>query len=193
MKRSLRNEILRIRKEYNKVEEDSKKIAERFLSIPEVKKAKSILLYFPHKNEVDTTFIIKELLKEGKDVVLPKVVGFHLYPIKISDLTSLKSGYAGIKEPEGEKYPLEKIDVIVVPAVAFDIHGHRLGYGKGYYDRLLSKVNALKIGLSYDFQVLEKLPSEPHDIPVDLIVTPTKIFKTTAGFTEKQKKEEVRR
>ncbi len=193
LKKSLRTEILRRRKEYNKGKEDSALIAEKFLSLPEVKKAKSILLYFPHKNEVDTTFIIEELLKEGKDVVLPKVVGFHIYPIKISNLASLKSGYAGIKEPEGEKYPLENIDIIVVPAIAFDIHGHRLGYGKGYYDRLLSKVNALKIGLAYNFQVLEKLPSEPHDIPVDLIVTPTKIIKTSAEVTEKPKKEEVKR
>jgi 5-formyltetrahydrofolate cyclo-ligase len=193
LKESLRVGILRRRKEYNKVEEDSVLIAEKFLSLPEVKKAKSILLYFPHKNEVDTTPIIEKLLQEGKNVILPKVVGFHIHPIKISNLASLKSGYAGIKEPEGEKYPLEDIDIIVVPAIAFDIHGHRLGYGKGYYDRLLSKVNAYKIGLAYDFQVLEKLPSEPHDIPVDLIVTPTKIIKTSADFTEKRKKEEARR
>jgi 5-formyltetrahydrofolate cyclo-ligase len=193
LKESLRAEILGIRKNYKKGKEDSVVIAEKFLSLPELKKAKSILLYFPHKNEVDTTYIIEKLLEQGKDVILPKVVGFHINPIKISDLTSLKSGYAGIKEPEGETYPLEKVDIIVIPAIAFDMTGHRLGYGKGYYDRLLSKVDALKIGLAYDFQVLEKLPSEPHDIPVDMIITPTKIIRTTGKLTEKQKKEEVRK
>ncbi len=193
LKESIRTEILRIRKGYNKGKDDSAKIAEKFLSLPEVKKANSILLYYPHKNEVDTTFIIEKLLNEGKEIILPKVVGFHIHPVKISDITSLKSGYAGIKEPEGREYPLDKVEIIVIPAIAFDIRGHRLGYGKGYYDRLLSKVNALKIGLAYDFQVLEKLPSEPHDIPVDLVITPTKIIRATTEFTEKQKKEEVRR
>ncbi len=194
LKESLRTEILRRRKEYRKGKEDSVLIAEKFLSLPEVKRAKSVFLYFPHKNEVDTTLIIEELLKQGKEVILPKVVGFHIRPVKISNISSLKSGYAGIKEPEGEEYPLEKVDIIVVPALAFDIHGHRLGYGKGFYDRLLSKTNALKIGLAYDFQLLEKLPSEPHDIPVNLIITPTKIVKAAgAEFTEKTKKEEARK
>jgi 5-formyltetrahydrofolate cyclo-ligase len=67
-------------------------------------------------------------------------------------------------------------------AVAFDIHGHRLGYGKGYYDRLLKKIKGLKVGLAYDFQIVDKLPVEPHDIPVDLIITPTRIINTKGGM-----------
>jgi len=77
-------------------------------------------------------------------------------------------------EPEGEKSSPEKVDIVVVPAVAFDLQGHRLGYGKGYYDRFLKKTKAVKVGVAYDFQIVEKLPAEQHDIPVDLIITPAR-------------------
>jgi 5-formyltetrahydrofolate cyclo-ligase len=108
----------------------------------------------------------------------------RLIPVKIQNLTNLKKGYAGIKEPEGKGVPPEKIDIVVVPAVAFYKYGHRLGYGKGFYDRFLKKTKALKVGVAYDFQILEKLPAESHDIPVDLIITPTQII---------MRKEEVKR
>lgn len=187
MKQGLRAKLLKERQNYKYVNRDSLKIKENFFSIPEIERKNTFLLYFPHKNEVDTVPIIEELLKEGKNVILPKVEGFHIIPIKISNLTSLKEGYAGIKEPAGNPFPLNQIDVIVIPAVAFDKRGHRLGYGKGYYDRLLSKTDALKVGLAYDFQVLEQIPAEVHDIPVDLIVTPKGIIYTSQ---EQNKKEE---
>ena len=178
MKKSVRQEILTRRISHAKAEDDSKKIAERFLSLPQLKKAKNILLYYPHKNEVDTRFIIKELIKSKNfNLFLPKVVGNDLIPVKITDLSVLKKGYAGIMEPEGERSSPENIDIVVVPAVAFDLEGHRLGYGKGYYDRFLKKTKALKVGVAYDFQIVDKLPREQHDVPVDLIITPTRLIK----------------
>jgi len=178
LKKSFRQKILTRRISHIRAEEDSKKIAEKFLSLSQLKKAKNILLYYPHKNEVDTRFIIRQLLRSKNfNLFLPKVVGTDLVPVKIKDLSALKKGYAGIMEPEGGEISPEKIDIVVVPAVAFDREGHRLGYGKGYYDRFLKKTGALKVGVAYDFQIVEKLPREQHDVPVDLIITPTRLIK----------------
>jgi len=149
------------------------------MSLPVLKTAKAVLLYYPHKNEVDTKPIIGKLLQEGKiTVCLPKVVGQNIVPVKVNSLSQLKEGYAGIKEPEGQPCPVEEIDLVVVPAVAFDRKGQRLGYGKGFYDRFLKETDALKVGLAYDFQVVDSLPAEEHDEPVDLIITPTGIINT---------------
>ncbi len=178
MKNLIREALLQKRELHEATEEDKIRITEKLLSIPEIKRGEYILLYYPHRKEVDTLPIIKKLLKEGKKVLLPKVKGKEIIPILIKNLSHLKEGYAGIKEPEGEEVPLEKIDVIIVPGVAFDKKGHRLGYGKGFYDRFLKKVKGLKIGLAYDFQILEELPAEEHDVPLDLIITPTKIIHT---------------
>ncbi|WP_297890539.1 5-formyltetrahydrofolate cyclo-ligase, partial [Sulfurihydrogenibium sp.] len=105
---------------------------------------------------------------------------------EIKDLDSLVIGYAGIREPVGHEVQPEKVDLIVVPAVVYDKEGHRIGYGKGYYDRFLPKLryDCLKVGFAYDFQVVEKIPHQPHDFKVDVVITPTKILKT--------KKEEVK-
>jgi len=179
LKKVLRESILKRRISHKKAEEDSKKIAERFLQLPQLKKAKNILLYYPHKNEVDTRYIIKQLTDSKRfNLYLPKVSKNEILPVKVKDLSSLKKGYAGIMEPEGESVSPEKIDIVVVPAVAYDLKGHRLGYGKGYYDRFLKSTQALKVGVAYDFQVVDQLPVEEHDIPVDLIITPTRIIKT---------------
>jgi len=176
LKNYYRAKLLKERESYKKVKEDSEKIGEKFLSLPVVKNAKSIMFYYPHKNEVDTLPIIQNLIGK-KIILLPVVKGKDLYPVSIKDLSNLKDGYAGIKEPVGEPFNPKLIDIVVVPAVAFDKHGYRLGYGKGYYDRFLTKTDALKIGFAYDFQILDKIDSEQHDIPVDIIITPTKIIK----------------
>ncbi len=177
MKKLIREALLQKRELHTATEEDSNRIAEKLLSLPEIKASKYILLYYPHKNEVNTLPIIKHLLKEKGFILLPKVQGKDIIPILVKDLSQLKSGYAGIKEPEGETVSPEKIDIVIVPGVAFDKKGHRLGYGKGYYDRFLSKTKAKKIGLAYDFQIVEELPAEEHDVPLSLIVTPTQIIQ----------------
>ncbi len=178
MKKLIREALLQKRELHTATEEDSNRITQKLLSLPEIKVSKYILLYYPHKNEVNTLPVIQKLLKEGKSVLLPKVQGKDIIPIKINNLFQLKKGYAGIKEPEGEAVSPEKIDVVIVPGVAFDRKGHRLGYGKGYYDRFLLKTKAKKIGLAYDFQIVQEIPAEEHDVPLDLIITPTQIIHT---------------
>lgn len=179
MKKVLRKKILEKREGHKRAEEDSKIIAEKFMDLPQLREAKNVLLYYPHKNEVNTIYIIEKILNSGSfNLYLPKVSGKKLLPVKVKDLSSLKKGYAGIMEPEGEGVSPEEIDIIVVPAVAYDLKGHRLGYGKGYYDRFLKETKALKVGVAYDFQIVDKLPVEEHDIPVDIIITPTRTIKT---------------
>lgn len=176
MKDSFRRKIIEIRKHHKEWEKESKQVAKNFLSLPFSENLSTFMLYYPHKNEVDTLEVINYLLGRGKTVLLPKVSQRHLLPIKIEGLKSLHTGYAGIKEPEGEVFR-GKIDLIVVPAVAFDRKGHRLGYGKGFYDRFLEdRKDSLKVGFAFDFQVIDNLPVEPHDIPVDIIITPTQII-----------------
>ncbi len=176
MKKIIREALLQKRELHTTAEEDANRVKEKFLSLPQLKEAKYILLYYPHKNEVNTISIISELLKQDKIVLLPKVQKDTILPIQIKSLNDLKKGYAGIKEPKGETVSPEKIDIIVVPGVAFDKQGYRLGYGKGFYDRFLSNINPLKVGLAYDFQILENLPKEQHDVPLDIIITPSKII-----------------
>lgn len=178
MKKQIREALLQKRELHTATEEDTNKVVEKLLSLPQIKKAKSVLLYYPHKNEINTLPLINAFLKQGKTVLLPKVEGLNIIPVIFKDLSQLKEGYAGIKEPEGKAISPEEIDIVIVPGVAFDKKGHRLGYGKGYYDRFLSKTNALKIGLAYDFQIVENLPAEEHDVPLDLIITPTQIIQT---------------
>ncbi|RUM57611.1 MAG: 5-formyltetrahydrofolate cyclo-ligase [Persephonella sp.] len=177
MKNEIRKRILKLRESYQVNKEDIYKIKEKFLSLLDKYKSERILLYYPHKNEINTIPIIEELLKRKKTVLLPKVEKGKILPILISDISNLKVGFAGIKEPEGEVFPKNSIDITVVPAVAYDRRGYRLGYGKGFYDRFLQDFKNLKVGLAYKFQVLDKIPFEKHDIPVDIIITHEEVIE----------------
>ncbi len=181
MKDRIRKTILDIRNSYDKVEEDSINVIRNIKSISDLLNKNSFLFYYPHKNEVNLLPLLNELQKLGKIVLLPKVEKNDIVPIVVKDLESLKRGSFGILEPEGEEFPKEKIDVVFVPAVGFDKSGHRIGYGKGYYDRFLKETKGIKVGVAYDFQIVDRIPFEEHDVPVDLIVTPTQIIKTKGG------------
>ncbi len=132
--------------------------------------AHTFALYYPFKKELSLLPLFKNLRKLGKTVLFPKVVADKLVLIEAESLRDFAKGAFGIPEPEGEAFN-GKVDVIFVPAVAFDLNFNRLGMGKGYYDRLLKGLSALKVGVCYDFQILPKLPAEPHDVPVDFILT----------------------
>ena len=148
----------------------------RFLSLPEYLSAKCVLLYSAKGSEVHTDGIMKSALLAGKKVALPATMkethSLGLYEIK--NPSELVLGAFGIMEPpknEERRVQPEEIDIAVVPGVSFDRQGHRLGYGMGYYDSLLGKVKGKKIALAYGMQVLGSVPSEPHDISMDMIVT----------------------
>lgn len=155
----------------------SKVIKEKLFSLPEFKKAKFVMLYASRPEEVDTAEMIDGALEMGKRVALPRCTSLGaIAPKEISDRhADLEKGTYGIHEPrKGQKNAeLEKIGLIVVPGVAFDINKRRLGRGKGYYDRFLKKLppNKITVGLAFGFQIVNNLPKDSHDIPVSKVIT----------------------
>ena len=132
--------------------------------------AEKILMYHSLPDELETrTFLNK--WKDRKKFFLPRVNGVNLDLLPY-DESRLEIGSFHIEEPKGEDtHSVEEIEVIVVPGVAFDRQGMRLGRGKGFYDRLLATAKATKIGIGYEFQLVEEIPSEPHDIAMDMVIT----------------------
>lgn len=139
---------------------------------PAFKTANTILLYHSLKDEVDTHMFIQKWSKK-KNILLPVVVGEDLELRRYTSPQDLAIGSYGILEPVGKPIAsYTSIDLIIVPGVAFDHHGHRLGRGKGYYDRLLPQIpHAYKIGICFPYQLMEEIPTEPFDICMDEILT----------------------
>lgn len=156
-----------------KIQRD-KRILETVDSIPEFLSAKNVLFYIPIHGEVDLTLLF-EKYKGQKNFILPRVIkdsqDLTLYIIK--SLDDLEEGSFRIPEPKTnlETADPAKLDFIILPGVAFSPDGHRIGYGQGFFDRLLKKTSCLKIGVAYEFQIVENIPGEDHDVPVDRIVT----------------------
>ena len=181
MKNQLKESILEKRNSLSQAEilEKSRKIEDCLFSLQQYKNAKTIMFFVSFNSEVNTHNMIKNSLK-NKTVIVPKVVNNEIEPSIIIDFDNLiSSGKFGILEPiEAMKIAYKNIDLVLVPGIAFDIEGHRIGYGFGYYDKFLKKVpKAVKIGLCFDFQVVDKVPREEHDVPVDLIVTDKEVLE----------------
>jgi 5-formyltetrahydrofolate cyclo-ligase len=181
MKHKIRKHIKEKLKAYSPLEKSMKSgiIKDKLFNEEEFKKSKVVMFYVSLKDEVDTCFMIDEALKAGKRVCVPVILKEEqrLIAGEIKNrLEDLEIRHFGICQPSYdrvEEVPLVDIDLVVVPGVAFDKKNIRLGRGHGYYDRFLSGLpNTTKtIGLAFDFQVLEDLPKDPHDIPVWKIVT----------------------
>ncbi len=181
MKNQLKELILEKRNSLSKDEaiEKSKKIEENLFNIDHYKKSKTVMFFVSFNSEVHTHEMIKEALK-NKTVIIPKVVYKEIEPSVIIDFDNLiPSEKFGILEPiEIMKTAYKNIDLVIVPGAVFDKQGHRIGYGFGYYDRFLAKVpKAVKIGLAFDFQIIDKIPNHAHDVPVDLIVTEERVVE----------------
>ncbi len=132
-------------------------------------------------NEIDTSLLLSVIQGKDKQPVIPKMVGDHdLEHYLLLDQTPIKINQWGIPEPQsGIKIDSEQIEVVFVPLLIFDLQGHRVGYGKGYYDRFLAKCKpgTIKVGLSF-FDPIERIKDiESHDIPIDFGVTPNKSYE----------------
>lgn len=159
---------------FAEVEEKSEIIRYKLEGRKAFKEADTIMMYIATFKEPQTMPIIKKLLEEGKRVVVPvsMTATNTIIPTYLENISELKKGAYGILEPTIIRpVALDDIDVIVVPGIAFDMHRNRLGFGKGYYDRLLEDCRAKKIALCYDFQIVADLPVNDNDIPMDLILT----------------------
>jgi len=146
--------------------------------------ARTLLIYLPIRNEIDTIPIIKTAWQLGKTVVIPVCQpGNELLLSRINSFNELNEGVFGIPEPcANHLRPVaaEQVDLAVLPGVAFDLNGNRLGFGGGYFDRLLPLLRAdcPRLALAYDFQIVEVLPVKEHDIKMDIIVTENRIIYT---------------
>ncbi len=169
------------------LEEKSSIIQTKIFELDEIKKAESFFIYVSFRSEVKTLSVIDVLLSQKKEIAVP-ITHFdkkRMDAVQIIDRQKdLSPGYCGIPEPKPTRaasciFPPDRIDIVMVPGSVFDERGGRFGYGGGYYDRFLANIpNALRIGLAFDFQVVERLPLQPHDQILDLVVTEERTIKT---------------
>lgn len=184
-KDTIRREMTLLRNQLAKEEVDSlsRKIISTLIKLPEFKKSEKIMLYLSFGNEVDTFKLIELCKKENKKIIVPycKKEGRQIIPTEIEDINNdlirSKFGYLEPKKEVLKPVNPEEIDLIILPGIAFDRRCYRISYGGGYYDRFLGKLDFAvpTIGLAYDFQIVDIAPIEPHDIPVDYVITEKRI------------------
>lgn len=159
---------------------DLSRDAQRNLVLSSVfSEATCIALYSPVRGEVETESLFAAARESQKRVCYPRVKGERMQFVEVDDLAALSRGTFGLLEPHGTSIVSPAgLDLMVVPGLAFDRTGHRLGYGKGFYDRELHSVgfSGVLVGFCFNFQLLDRLPAEPHDVPVDCLVTDQGLF-----------------
>lgn len=181
LKADIREQISRKRRYLTKQEKFllDKTITEKLIKLPEWKKAKNILVYIAHKHEIQTYSLIEKNLKI-KNIIIPKThLRYHSLSLhRIKKEEDLVYGRYNLIEPKPgtEMIAPEKIDLAVVPGLVFDLNGHRIGYGKGYYDKLNKHLKCKKISLAYSFQIIDNIPAEKHDQPIDILITEKKTY-----------------
>lgn len=171
-KKLLRKQIAALKKlqSDSTLKQLSHKILASLEQLPAFEEASVLLLYYSLSDEVCTHNFI-EKWKDKKTILLPVVVGDELELRHYTGTNDLQIGAYGINEPTGALFcDYNAIDLAVIPGVAFDKEGHRLGRGKGYYDRLLPKIHAIKVGICFPFQLLPAIPAEPFDIKMDVVI-----------------------
>lgn len=154
------------------IEQASAKLAELFYASDAYKCAATVYGYLPYNQEVRTVPMLERALADGKKVAVPKVYGDEMKFIYLTDLSQVACGYAGIPEPVADG-PVadDPTALVLMPGLAFDKEGHRIGYGGGFYDKFLAaEPNHPTLALCYDFQVLPHLQTEEFDIPVDCVL-----------------------
>ena len=156
----------------SQIEESSRKLGEMFRATELYRNAKTIYGYLPYNQEVRTVPILEQALADGKRVAVPKVYGDKMKFIYLTDLTKVEKSDFGIPEPIADG-PTgdDPTALVLMPGLAFDKEGHRIGYGGGFYDKfLVQEPNHPTIALCYGFQMVEDLPTEEFDIPVDCVL-----------------------
>ena len=153
----------------------SERACARILALDAYKNAKTVFLYYSVGGEVDTHALIERMRADGKTVCLPSITGRGVMEARRMD--GLVPGPYGIPTPEGPTIPPENIDLVVVPGLAFDRACHRLGQGGGYYDRYLPGCRAVTIGLACEFQMVDHLPQEAHDVPLHYVSTDAALYE----------------
>jgi 5-formyltetrahydrofolate cyclo-ligase len=175
-KRALRREA-RARRDTLPPEERerlSEAVARNLLELPAVADASTVMAFSSFGSEVETGPIIERLTRDGRRVALPRVEGRSIVPVAYRSGDPVKPAPFGALEPAtGDPVLPEEIDVVIVPGLAFDRRGQRVGYGRGFYDRFLGRLrpDALKVGICFTAQVVDEVPHGRGDRPVDVLVT----------------------
>ncbi|MBI1920788.1 MAG: 5-formyltetrahydrofolate cyclo-ligase [Geobacter sp.] len=182
-KRTLRRLLLERRRSLTREEclAASRVIQETFIRNAAFESAGAIALYAPIHGEVDTASVAVAALGARKTVAFPVVAGDNMVFRTITSLDELEQGAFGIMEPplRNEALSPDTFDLIVLPGVAFDLRGNRIGYGKGYYDRLLHPLEGKGrlVGFCHDFQLVDSIAGEPHDVRLDLVITEKRVIR----------------
>ncbi|NLM52941.1 MAG: 5-formyltetrahydrofolate cyclo-ligase [Firmicutes bacterium] len=171
---------------WQQVEAYSEKIAAQLFALPEYRAAQTVMYFLSFGKEVKTLKMVPETFAHGKRVVVPKTVreGRQLLVAQITNLAAdLTPGPWNIPEPKVDKLPLidpKEIDFVVTPGLAFDEYGNRLGYGAGYYDRFFPRLRpgVPLVALAFELQILDKIPVEPWDKQVDMIITEKRVIRS---------------
>lgn len=180
MKSKLRKQVLAARDALSPEErgDKSRKIEELLFALPEFRSARTVLFFASFRSEVETGPMIRRALASGKRLVLPKVAGSELGLFEVRELEKdVAPGAWGIPEPrETRPVRLAEIDLVIVPGAAFDERGNRIGYGAGFYDKLLPGFPGMTVALAFESQIIESIPASAHDIPVRKIVTEKRVI-----------------
>ena len=154
------------------ITEKSAELVRLLLDTDLYRNTKTLYGYLPYNQEVRTVPLLEQALRDGKQVAVPKCYGDEMRFILLDDLSKVEKGYAGIPEPIADG-PVadDPTALVLMPGLAFDAEGHRIGYGGGFYDKFLAKEpNHPTLALCYDFQMLQELETEEFDIPVDQVL-----------------------
>ena len=186
-KQQIRKKLLLQRSELEPgfVQEACSLVLKNIQTLGDIFHGKAIALYSEAHNEIGTLNLFTYLKAHAETIVFPRNYNVPHRELKfyaVSDLNELKLGRFGILEPVEnlkKEVSLSDIQVYFIPGVAFDVVGNRIGYGSGYYDRALSFIGrkALKLGLAYDFQIMETIPSQKHDVAMDRIITESRVIE----------------
>ncbi|MBI4398719.1 MAG: 5-formyltetrahydrofolate cyclo-ligase [Candidatus Omnitrophica bacterium] len=177
-KKLLRAEFRRRLRHHPKEERERKSriISEMILDLPAFRKAQTVMLYMALDEEVGTRELLALAFREKKQILLPVLLEEtnEIIAAELLNSTRMKPGKYGIMEPESwsSPFPTRELDIVFVPGLAFDRNNHRLGRGKGYYDKFLCQLSprTSTVGLAFDFQLVEELPVDVHDIKLDIVV-----------------------
>lgn len=179
-KKSLRTELKQRRSELPEHQriEMSQKIMNLLYEIDEFNRAKSVFCYISYLSEVDTGALIKHFMEQDLALAVPKIMGkTEMIACPLSDLSDLEPDKMGILTPKSNQTVSSPFDIVITPGVGFTDKGDRLGYGRGYYDRWFTNNDVkTKIGIAFEAQLVDALPTEETDMPLDMLVTEQRII-----------------
>lgn len=184
-KRALRRQVLAVRDALTVDDraERGRTIVERLLALPEVVDARTVMAFWSFGSEVDTAPLIARLLADGRTVALPRTEGPEIVPVTYERGDPVRStAYGAMEPPFGRGLSADELDLVVVPGVAFDREGNRIGYGRGYYDRLVSRLRpgVPTVAIAFGMQIVDRVPSGGTDRRVDAIVTEDEVIRAVA-------------